>query len=24
LNKDGARIYTEALFGLLQGAHALQ
>jgi hypothetical protein len=24
LNKHGARIYTEALFGLLQGAHALQ
>ena len=24
LNKDGARLYTEALFGLLQGAHALQ
>jgi hypothetical protein len=24
LNKDGARVYTEALFQLLRGAHALQ
>jgi hypothetical protein len=24
LNKDGARVYTEALFGLLKEAHALQ